>query len=61
MEPKKEPKKAAFVAVNAAGYTQTGFNAIHRSRAGSFAADLCAKRTGKSLKISDKTSELVFR
>ena len=33
MEPKKEPKKAAFVAVNAAGCTPTGFNADHRSLA----------------------------
>ena len=51
LEPKKEPKKAAFVAVNAAGFPPTGFNACRRSltRPASLAAR-CAKRTAEHRK-----------
>ena len=42
-------------------FSPTGFNVVHRSRAGSFAADLCAKRTGKSQKITEKQARLFYR
>jgi len=53
-------RKPAFVAVKAAN-AKRNKTAVHRSRAGSFAADLCAKRTGKSQKITEKQARLFYR
>ena len=61
MEPKKEPKKAVLSPLLLLDFPPTDVNAVHRSRAGSFAADLCAKRTGKSLKITEKQARLFYR
>ena len=61
LEPKKEPKKAVLSPLLLLDFPPTVVNAVHRSRAGSFAADLCAKRTGKSQKITEKQARLFYR